>query len=758
MSEANAGEAGAPNASPAPPARSATLLERAGLATVLIVATLPRLLSVRLLFSRGEVMQWDGDSAYHLKRLLYSIAHFPGVLRFDGDLNWPKGAVCVWPDGFDLLGAAWGLGAGLGDPRRAAIAVLLFTTVLALFAVWAAMDLARLVIPDGPAKAGAVVATGLLTGLMPSALYHSQVGYLDHHIAELLSFLLLAGWALRRVPRRGSIPAPGLAWEAGGALAATFALWVFAGGVLYVAMAFAIVVAAVLRDERPRLVGSGILGLAASAAIAALLTLPSLRLHGHVFSYTFPSLLQPLLVAAASTALGLAWTSTRLAGGASRRVIFLVATGLMALGVAAWLAPQAASQVRGGLEGWLLRRDPWIASISEFQPFGWNSPILLGALFSTYGALGVFAPLVLAAGGWIIVRATGPRGVAFLILSATFVALSLHQVRFDRIGLPLLMINVAAVLSAVAQRARDTAGHPIARGFPILATVVLIAADPNLRAGLSRVQARIPPPASAALALRDLARGADPQGALSAWDQGHFVTFFSGLATPTSGFGSYLDPESFEATEAVFRGDERSLDRYLDERRIRWVIAGPLTSNLVSVDDRSFMAPLADRPGNVLNLEYMRSFGLSPLVIGGSAIPGSGVRHLEHLMPVFGTREQPTALTFPLPALWIYERVKGARLEGLALPGARVVASLDFREQGRPHVWRAFADAGADGRFSLTVPFPTGLVRHGLSSAPRYAVQAGDGALIDVEVPERAVREGDSIAVARLPAAKASAH
>ena len=310
--------------------------EPALLAAVLVATLLPRLGTLPLALGGGELRQWDGDSAYHLKRILGAMERFPSLLRFDPELAWPDGAACPWPDGFDLLAAGWGLVAGLGDPARGAMAVLLFTPVLALLVAWAAMDLARLVVPDGPAKPAAVAAAGVLTSLAPSGVSLSTIGYLDHHVAEILLALLLAGWALRRFPGPCTTWARSpAAWEAWGALAATVSLWVFAGGILYVALAAALVGVAIVAAERPRLVGSGAPALAIAAGASALLALPAIGAHGQALSYRLPSLLQPLLVAAGATGLGLAVLATRLVRGRLARAGLLAALGLALALVAA---------------------------------------------------------------------------------------------------------------------------------------------------------------------------------------------------------------------------------------------------------------------------------------------------------------------------------------------------------------------------------------------------------------------------------------
>jgi dolichyl-diphosphooligosaccharide--protein glycosyltransferase len=749
MSDSALDDSTAPPAPAAVPGRS-EWIRGGALAGVLLLAILPRLSGLRVVFSRGELLQWDGDSAYHLKRILFAIAHFPSLPRFDPAMSWPAGAVCPWADGFDLLAAAWGLVAGLGDPRRATIAALGFTTILGLLAVWAAIDLARLVLPDGPARESAALAAGLLTAVIPSGVYLSQFGFLDHHIAELLSFMLLAGWALRRHRRADAPAVDGLAWELGGALTATFAVWVYSGGVLYVGMAFAVVLVALVLDERPAFLGSGVLALATAAGVVALLTIPAVRAHGAVLSYRFPSLLQPLLVGLAAATLGLAWAVTRFVNGLGRRLTLLASASLTAAAVLVIFVPGAAPEIRAGLEGWLLRRDPWIASIAEFQPLGYGSATFFAALFTSYGTIGVAAPLLLATGSWIVIRGTGPRGAAFVALSAIFVALSLHQVRFERVGQPLLVIDAMATLALLASRGRAHASVLTVRVFPVLATLVLILADPTLRGALTPNWMAVPPAASAALALRDESAGAGDQGVFTSWGDGHVVSVLSGLGTPTNGFGSYLDPAAFRAAEDAFSADGAGLDAYLSGRGLRFVVAGALTGEL-SPPGGSTQDNFAAGPrGAVLNLGQMKARALSPLLIGGSAIPGAAVRHLERLMPIFGTPEMIAGLSFQIPALWVYERVPGAHVLGMAPPGTRVVASLDFREQRRAHVWKAFADVDAQGHFELLIPFPTGLVRPAFVSSPRYSLRVGDGPSSEVEVPEATVRSGGTIRVGTI--------
>ena len=59
--------------------------------------------------------------------------------------------------------------------------------------------------------------------------------------------------------------------------------------------------------------------------------------------------------------------------------------------------------------------------------------------------------------------------------------------------------------------------------------------------------------------------------------------------------------------------------------------------------------------------------------------------------------------------------------------------------------WEALATV-RDGRWSVTVPLPTGWsTRGGVSTAERYTVSVRGQAVAQVAVPERAVRDGATV-------------
>jgi hypothetical protein len=726
----------------------------------MLLAAWARLARFRGLFPGGEIAMLDGDSAYHLRRILAAVRAFPHVPAFDASMNWPRGGLCHWADGFDVLGAAWVLlaGGGAGE-ARAKLAAAVFPVVLGLLVVWAVIDLAALVGSGGPARRPVALAAGLLAALVPQGVASSLLGRTDHHVAEALSLLLLVGWALRGLPAPAAAPRTvraALGWEVAGALAIGGALWLFAGATLYVAVAAApLLVALALRREPAPLVGSGAPALLGGAALSAVASAPALAAHGHLLSFLYPSALQPLLVAAGGVLLLLAWAAPRAlpAAAGSRRARLAVVAAAALLAAAALAAVPA---VRQGLHGWLLRRDPWLAVIVEFQPLldprVASGPVAALRLF--FGSLGLAAPLVLAVAAVDVTRRQRARGLALAWILLAVTGLALLQNRFGRLLAPLLAVAAATALAAVARaalRGRAWSGV-VALGLAAL----WCAADGRLRGQLA-----LPPRhgpnvlQAAALDLADAppverGRGA---GVLAPWDFGHDLLVLGGRPVVANGFGSYLAPDALSDVERAYRGDLAGLLAIMRERDLGFLVAG-------SFLDATYAGapPFAASPqGGVLDLARLAARDTAPLAIGGSGVPAARVPHIAAFLPRFASPEPVPGLAFPLPQLWVYERVTGARLRGRATPGALVVAELPFRENGRPHVWKAWCDAAPDGRFELTVPIPTGWARPTLWTAPAWHLRAGGGAARAVEVPEAAVRGGYAIDAGELPAAGATA-
>jgi hypothetical protein len=188
----------------------------------------------------------------------------------------------------------------------------------------------------------------------------------------------------------------------------------------------------------------------------------------------------------------------------------------------------------------------------------------------------------------------------------------------------------------------------------------------------------------------------------------------------------------------IFEGPAAPFDDYLVGNRIGTVVAGAATvGNEVSGANQS-----STFDQGKLRQDYMISVPLAPLLIAGSGVPNWNVSHLPHLMPRAASLGVVSGLAFRLPFLWSFERVQGALVRGVAPGRQRVVAELPFSEHGRPHTYKAWIDPAPDGRWSLVLPFPSGLMRPTLRSGPTWRLSVGGGAPREFTLSEAEVRSG----------------
>jgi hypothetical protein len=331
------------------------------------------------------------------------------------------------------------------------------------------------------------------------------------------------------------------------------------------------------------------------------------------------------------------------------------------------------------------------------------------------------------------------RAAAFLWIAASLAGLTLLQGRFGRVFVPFL---AAAAGLALAWLARELGARarlaPLAPAALALALVVL---DPRVRAAATSRGDDVPDAAiEAAFDLRGRDPGAAP-GVLAPWDIGNAFLVVAGRPVVATGFGPYPDPAAYWQSVEAFASSEADLLPWLAGRRVGWVVAG--AANLFGrVSPPGAPVPFS---GRGFSAGWLRQVPSAPLLIGGSGVPDLGVRHLERLRPVFASSRAVGGVDRPPPVLWTYEVVAGARLSGQAAPGARAVLEVPLAAQGRPHTWRAFADAGADGRWAVVVPVPTETDTGTVRTGP--GLLRVQGSSVPVSIPEEAVRTGAAVEV-----------
>lgn len=748
-------------------------------AAVFALGAWARISRVREVFVGDETIPVDPDCYHHLRRILLAVADFPHVPVREPFMNWPHGADSAWPPGFDQLGALFVLllGGG-GDSASAARIAAFFPVVLGLLVVFGVTRLARSLLVLHPRREPIALASGFFIALLPQAVATSMVGRTDHHVAEALFVVLLAAWTLRRVSARASSEPPRaklrgeLLFEVAGTALLTAAVHVFAGSVLYAAIAAVVLMGAALTEPTSgarwgrRLLGSGAPSFAAAAGILVLLARPQVAVHGHVFSHLYASFMQPFLLAVAAPAIAIATASPLLLradeidkGVALKRGALVLAASLAVAALLFGLVPGARVELTSGLMNWLARSDPYMASIDEtrplfasinlFDPGAWSS------VYRLFGALGLAAPVLIPAGLALALRVDRARAACLLVFTAGVGALTLAQLRFGREFAVLLAILAAIALDRAAEllggHLARLSGRALAGNVGLFAGLcALVLLDPPHRNYLTP---RPPPPLAAApraaLFLRDetppVQRG-QGSGVLAPWDMGFILLGLGQRPIVVSGYGPYTSQEAYDAVERVFRGGEGELVTFMRERDLGYLVSGAA----IYADIRSpagqgpFVRDAAGR-GN-LNGAYFKDMPLAPLIVGGSGSPDIGVPQLAHLRPRFASDQIVGGLPFPVPRLWVYERVAGAVLSGRTTGSDRVVARLQLIAGARSYDYMAWADP-ADGRFRITVPLPTGVSAADMKTGPTYRISSKGAAPLAVAVPEDAVREGREIIV-----------
>jgi hypothetical protein len=738
---------------------------------VCAIAVCARLAIWREVFVGGAVLPRYPDTYYHLRQILRGVETFPRVPTRDPLLNWPEGGFSVWPPCFDWMGAVLAVALGAGDdPAQAARVAAILPILLGLVTLGVVIWLARRLAPPGPSGDAVALCAGLIWAVLPDAVAISRLGRIDHHIAEALAMALIGAWVLWAARDRDAPGVPtrrALGFEAVGALIALWAGLVFNGSALYVAIGAALLIALSLAApgrSGGRLLGSGALALAAAALALAAFTAPIVAVHGQTFDFRYPTYLQPTLYAVAALGCLLAallsrWIAPDAPTGA-RLVRRAVAAGgglILAVSLVALLVPALGREVLRGLSEFVARRDPWLAEVVEFKPivsswalWRWSS---WEAVYRIHGIFGLLALPALAFGCALAVRRHRASGLCFVGWTLALLVLTLLQRRFGR----LLTVNVAIswalslvwLAELVAARAPRLRPGWIWAGFFGLC----ILSDPLTSERLRWLPARNPSALEAAsFYLRDLPgpRDADT-GVLAPWDWGNTLVSISGWPILSGGFGPYVGPEAFREGSAALAGGEAELLDLMERRRFGWLATGRSAFEGGLRDGRDGPAPFPQvGDDRVLDIDYFRSRPLAALMLGGGGAPAHGIPHVSHLLPRFASSDRYENLPIPVFRLWLFERVRGARIEGETIPGARVVARTVLRSHAIAFPWEAWADADRAGRYRITVPLPSGMEAPPLATAPVYEVWVSGARVASLSVGERDVREGRTL---RVPAA-----
>lgn len=736
------------------------------LAGLFLAALAMRLLTWPVVFSaRGVLPGGLMDEYYHLRRIWYSVVHFPEILSFDPYVNFPEGGHVVWPPGFDWLVAvlAWLL-VGAEDQTAVETVAVWVPPVLGAFTV---VIVALVAQASFGGAAGAIA--GILLAFLPVNWVFSALGSVDHHVAVALGGAVLLGTAMVWLRERGPRAASGLSLALG--LALSLPLLVWPGYLIHVGVAQAGLVAATLGAADRKLAVDRAWSLAGAHAAATAVVLPfclgpALPQYG-AWSPLVLSWFQPAWLGAGAVALAVAallWCQPASGATRARRVAVAAGLGLVGIGMALLLVSDLRDAVLYA-SGWFTRSHE-VRGVVELKP------LELGTAANRYSLGFFFFPLA-----WVVVAVSALRTRAwdrgFLLLwAATFLALALHQRRFNNsFAVPYVLVwggalvwGLSALRPHLAGRAARSILAAALGGALLLGLLSPVAGFYETFVQRSVKALRYPDQVIAALspwhrvhlgAADWLARSTPPTrgyldvdlqpeyGVISPWSAGHMIRYVSERPLVQDNFGVYGGVEGFTRAAAYYGAtDEAEAVALLERLRVRYVVA-------------SFGAGRHDASGpGSLSQRLSRLFGTAGTIEDLDTGRSVEVPALVHHRLVYHARSVPGESLVGLPPRWaaaVFERVAGARVEGRAPPGAQVEARLLVTTQaGRqalpraqePLIYRVLTRADPDGRYALTLPYPTdGPFSDSVRTGSSYRLSAA-GASARLEVPEAAVQTG----------------
>jgi len=704
---------------------------------IALAALLLRFSVLEQVFTPLGLIFAETDPFYHARRIALAMHDFPHVIAFDPYVNFPEGARIIWPLGFDLIMAALGsIAGGFRDPDRGLAACAIAVPFLALASVAATGLLAQRI---AGSLAGFSAAT--LMAILPSQVTHGVVGRIDHHVLE--PALFATAWLAFLRAEQCSDGRARDRWAVLCGAVMALAFWIVTTAILIpVFLAGGMILQRVLGGSAPpgraRPGRAEALVFATAAVLLVPFVLSSPFGRAGEFTYLGLSWFQETAVVVAGTAV-LAVQGVLAAGKRARRAAFAGMVGLVGLGVVLLLGGGPDGGIAALREplSFLFRRDPLLGDVAESQsPLTGGWAVILGG----YTAWIFLAPLLWVA---LIVEARRERFenpgntllVAILPLAGAFY---LIQSRFGQ----LFAVPLAAITGWAIEKAWRRIRGGQGRSVLALATIVLAAVTPPIVAWQLRPSwfpaGRLVGDATvrAYLWVRDHTpptRGFDdprlkPEyGIVSNWDRGHHLTWFARRPNVANPFGQapWHVRGAVRAARILLDLDPARAAKRCDDLSVRYLAMEARRGEISSIATvakgprNAFASRDIDADGSIrlkVLPPYFQTLHARLALFDGEPIPWDG----QTLPAIAGFRliyESPEPGEFPVFArgrrepivprlVKIFERVRGAALEGMCEAGSPVEAFVEVQTNaGRRFIYSTAAACGPSGRFRMRVPY-----------------------------------------------------
>lgn len=729
-----------------------------------------RILPAQEVLVEGRTLFFGYDAYYHMRRIAYSVVHFPKSLVFDPYINFPDGGQAIWTPFFDwsiallfrpLLGSV--------DPLEFERIAVLLPPLLGAATVVAVYFLALRFF----GVAVALIAGGVLSGLS-GHFWYSQIGFVDHHAAVALAAtgLLAAGMLLLANHSQASGRSAETWWSVlATGVACGVALLLWPGMLLHVGLLEVGLLAHLLglrrRDAAVEFAGC----LAAVHAVAFVLLFPFGVTSNWVawsrFSPVVLSAFQPWYFAAATFfCLGCVacWRAGVASETRSRRLASAVGLAAILLGASAWLFPGLLLAF-GDVWEWFAKQDGFQAQVAESKPlFQSREGFTLDAALVRLSTFSLLVPIALAVAFATVHRRPDRSAIRlFLWWSLGLCAVTIVQKRFFNSASASVALLFALSFRGVyarlpaAVKCRVWTRMVAKAALVACAILLLLPTWASYRSYLANIAAGLrgeePIPSSETrrkLAMVEMGNwirihtpepsvwlDADARpayGILAPWTLGHVLEYEARRPTVATNFGDDIGRENFLLARRYYQSEEGLAAELLDRLRVRYVIAQEVPKYLGE-----------DPLPNSMFFSLFHHDGS-----GSEGFPGDHAHRtppaLERHRLIYESRpirrtDPPSRSLFKL-----FEYVPGAKVVGRAAPGARIRATLALRSNRRRDIrYTAESVAARSGEYAFRLPYANrggpGAVHVGV--AYRFECRGEIGRL---SIAESAVMSGATVA------------
>jgi len=662
----------------------------------------------------GDLLFYGSDSFYHMRRVLYTVDHFPSTLWFDSYLDYPRGLELLWPPLFDQLIAGAALLLGAETSREIEIVGSIVPPILGSLTIVALYLLARELFGQ---RVGLLSA--LFLAVNPQHASASIFARPDHHVFEtfLLVNILLCLVIAQKSPHKRIWSA-----AAAGVLMAFLAYsWIGAGAYLGIFLVYVLIQTTV--DLRRRASSTDcLLTFIVAFGAALILIFPFWN-----EAWLFPSFLAAsgiLLLIAALSALYRPFLERDLSWAAFPVVVlvlgYLLLISAYSFGSSMGI-PQLLDQGFGYFFGGSLS-----SKVAEAVPLHTAVKPLSAAGFNLTIAVMGFAHL------W---RSDIDRPqLLFLVWTVSVLVLAVFQNRFlyvfsasMSVLMALFFFRAVAIVGSWSWTRRDSKVIP-----KILLLLLLLPSAASFGGAFSVRPAIVEDGWNEPL--QWLERNSektgsfgDPNqtpeyGVLSWWDRGNWILYRSRRPVVANGFQAGAE----DAARFFLSGDEEEALEILDERRSLYVITD---SKMLGSGLSAMALWTGEMPEDRVRLN---GSGLHCAETVLARCHLFDCREMSHLRLIYES-EPPEGSSNQVK---IFERVVGARIAGTSMGGEAVVATLNLTtSQGRRFQYAKTATP-ENGRYEMIVPYSTeedGSVR---ADGPYLVTSGGKSRSVEVAVEE----------------------